>query len=95
MIIPIGYIIGIISTLVTAIVAMFFILQRHYKQSLKEQKGLLQEWREDSEKNTERLTLVVVENKHAMELLKVSVDNNTKVCDKIFNELDKATKHRL
>lgn len=78
LLVPIAYVVAILGTLTSAIAALFWQLQKQNST-----------WREESNLNTLKMTQVVSENNHAMEMLTNAVNNNTKSTDRIFEHLTK------
>ena len=78
LLVPIAYVVAILGTLTSAIAVLFWQLQKQNST-----------WREESNLNTSKMTQVVSENNHAMQMLTNAVNNNTKSTDKIFEHLTK------
>jgi len=78
LLVPIAYVVGIIGTLASAIAVLFWQLQKQNST-----------WRTESNSNTTKMTQVVSENNHAMQMLTEAVNNNTKSTDRIFEHLTK------
>lgn len=81
LLVPIGYVVGIIGTLASAIGVLFWHLQKQNAV-----------WRSESNSNIVKMTQVITENNHAIQMLGEAVKNNTKSTDKIFEHLNRALK---